>query len=426
MESHQLNHKKHNVHWNIINGIAFSLAVNLVNPFYSKFALRLGGTDSHITYLSSLPALFSIIALIPGAILIDILGRKQHTTSIFMFLHKIFFLAMAALPFMPDSLPKPLIFVLLVAFMNLPGAIYVNGYNSSLGDVFTESDRGGAMALRTRYSDITKIIVTILAGLIMQIPRGSQTGILHMYAAYFVVAFAAGIFELVSFKKFSFPPVHQGMAKPKKSALSKAVFKESLKYTFENRNYRMFWICSMIWHIGWVSGWPIFSIYTVKTLQASEAWLSAGAIAGGLSAILTATLWMRLADKYTADKMVVVAIFGMSITPFLYRFSTNLYMITVSQVLVGISVTGTVMLLLNMILKRTPPNNRTTIMSIYTTMVAIVQSFAPFMGLAFLKATDIKTTLTVNGIMRFVGCLAFFILYLDSKKQTAGQPPADN
>jgi len=58
-----------NISVNVYNGIALAVAINLVNPYYAKFAERLGANDYQMAYLNSLPAFISLFALIPGAIL---------------------------------------------------------------------------------------------------------------------------------------------------------------------------------------------------------------------------------------------------------------------------------------------------------------------------------------------------------------------
>src|SRR5690606_37374317 len=77
-----------NLQINIYNGIALAIATNLVNPYFAKFAMRLGATDYQLAYLNSWPAFVSIFALIPGALLIEALGNKQRSTQWIMLIHK--------------------------------------------------------------------------------------------------------------------------------------------------------------------------------------------------------------------------------------------------------------------------------------------------------------------------------------------------
>jgi len=130
---------------NIINGALATIAMNLVNPYYSKFAERLGATDYQLAYLTSLPHLISIFAFIPGAILIESLANKQKTIGCTMLFHKLFFLLIAIIPFL--NVNQASLFILMIGLMNLPSAIGTMGYQSSMGDVFDIKDRVEAMGL---------------------------------------------------------------------------------------------------------------------------------------------------------------------------------------------------------------------------------------------------------------------------------------
>ena len=77
---------------NIINGVFATIAMNLVNPYFAKFAERLGASDFQIAYLTSLPHFVSILAFIPGALLIESLSNKQKTIGTTMIIHKFFYL----------------------------------------------------------------------------------------------------------------------------------------------------------------------------------------------------------------------------------------------------------------------------------------------------------------------------------------------
>ncbi|HSN65709.1 MAG TPA: MFS transporter, partial [Fusibacter sp.] len=193
--------KSKNITINVYNGIALAVAINLVNPYYAKFAERLGASDYQMAYLNSLPAFISLFALIPGAIFIDLFGNKLKSTTWIMLLHKLFFLIIAFVP-MIDGISKPWLFILLIAFMNLPGSIYTMGYQSSIGDIFSPSERGLAMGLRNRYSDIFRLLITFISGVLLSIPK-NDSEIILLYQLFFVVSFVIGLFEVYTFSKFT-------------------------------------------------------------------------------------------------------------------------------------------------------------------------------------------------------------------------------
>ncbi|HAS74202.1 MAG TPA: hypothetical protein DCS67_08680 [Clostridiales bacterium UBA8960] len=404
---------------NILNGIALAIATNLVNPYYAKFAERMGATDYHIAYLNSLPAFVSLFALIPGAIFLDVFGSKMKNTTWMMLIHKLFFLIIAFIPII-QGVSKPWLFIVLVALMNLPGAIYTMGYQSSIGDIFTARERGLAMGLRNRYSDIFRLGITLVSGILLSIPRNDNQVIL-LYQIFFIASFAIGILEVVSFSRFSVMTETQSHTEPDHIRRVWLAIQDSFRFSITNKGFKQFMIASLLFHFGWQMGWPLFNIYTITKLGANEAWLSAIAIAGGLTAILTATKWARFADKKGNQIAAVVATFGMSTTPFLYVLSESLTMLVVFNILIGFSVTGTALVLFNLLLEATPKQNRTTIISIYNTVIAVSATIAPVFGVWLMRQTSLEWSLIVTGLLRFVGCGAFWLG--TRKKNDQGDSP---
>jgi len=407
-----------NISVNVYNGIALAVAINLVNPYYAKFAERLGANDYQMAYLNSLPAFISLFALIPGAIFIDLFGNKLKSTMWIMLLHKVFFLIIAFVPLI-NGVSKPWLFILLIALMNLPGSIYTMGYQSSIGDIFSPSERGLAMGLRNRYSDIFRLVITFISGVLLSIPK-NDAQIILLYQIFFVITFVIGLLEVYTFSKFTTsgvnvlsdqPIVHKATEKYMQG-LKKILqaFKVSLTFSLTDKVFKQFLIASLIFHFGWQMGWPLFNIYTITKLGANEAWLSAISIAGGITAIMTATQWAKFADKRGNTLAAVLATFGMSVTPFLYVLSDSLYMLVLFNVLIGFSITGTVLILFNLLLEATPSQNRTTIIALYNTAIAISATVAPIAGVWLMQQTSLDISLIITGVLRFFGCFAFFLM----------------
>lgn len=396
-----------NININILNGIALAVATNLVNPYYAKFAERLGATDYHIAYLNSLPAFVSLFALIPGAIFLDVFGSKMKSTTLMMLLHKLFFLLIAFVPVV-SGVSKPWLFVILIALMNLPGAIYTMGYQSSIGDIFSPRERGLAMGLRNRYSDIFRLIITLLSGIMLSIPRNDGQVIL-LYQFFFIASFIVGILEVITYSRFSTSHETTSHNDPDYFKRVWHALTDSIKFSLTDKVFKRFMVASLIFHFGWQMGWPLFNIYSITKLGANEAWLSAIAIASGLTAILTATKWARFADKRGNQIAAVFATFGMSTTPFLYVLSESLTMLVVFNILIGYSITGTTLVLFNLLLEATPKHNRTTIISIYNTVIAVSATVAPVIGVWLMRQTSLEWSLIITGTLRFLGCGAFLI-----------------
>jgi MFS family permease len=390
----------YNIKVNIINGVFAAIAFNLVNPYLAKFAERLGATDYQIAYLTSFPYFVSIFAYIPGAILIESLSNKKKTTGTIMFIHKLFYLLLAILPFL-KGVNQASLFITIIGFMNLPGAMATMGYQSSIGDVFSIEDRGNAMGLRNKYSTIFALAVTFISGqLLTYIPKTNEDSI-SLYQIFFFFAFIFSLGEVISFFKF------RGMKRKKESSRYIDSLKTTLKNLPKEKNYLIFTLISAFFYIGWMGAQPLFNIYTIKVLGANEFWLSSITISSSLSSILSFTKWAKFADKKGNNFALGIALMGMAITPIFYVLSKNIIMLVLFNIIIGIAVAGTNLILFNMLLEVTPSINRTIYIAIYNTLTAIVSAIAPIMGVAIKDMTSIAIALIIIAILRFIASFMF-------------------
>lgn len=109
---------------------------------------------------------------------------------------------------------------------------------------------------------------------------------------------------------------------------------------------------------------------------------------------------------------------GMGITPILYALSNSIKQLVIFNVIVGISVAGTNLILFNILLEVTPKKNRTIYIAVYNTFIAIISAIAPILGIAIKDATSIKVALVIIGILRFIASIFFFMRDKHNKKNS--------
>ncbi len=99
----------------------------------------------------------------------------------------------------------------------------------------------------------------------------------------------------------------------------------------------------------------------------------------------------------------------MGITPILYALSNTIKQLVLFNIIVGVSVAGTTLILFNQLLEVTPKENRTIYIAIYNTFIAIISAIAPMLGIALKEATNIKIALVIIGLLRITASVFFFL-----------------
>ena len=88
----------------------------------------------------------------------------------------------------------------------------------------------------------------------------------------------------------------------------------------------------------------------------------------------------------------------MATTPFLTVLSTNLYYLTLVQTTSGFFLSGTVLLLFNLLLEQSPEASRTYCITTYNVLLAVVAFLAPQIGIWLLDMLGVETAMTLTPV----------------------------
>jgi MFS family permease len=388
-----------NIIYYALNGILFTIVVNLYKPFANKFIFRLGGTESHISLFTSLPGLVAVFVTLPALIIMSNTSNKKKSMVKFFLGSRLFILSFAFIPFLRRPL-QPMAFILLSALMNFPESVSSTALQSFSGDIFVDEIRPTAISMRNKFSTLARIVSALIIGGILKAFSSLETEIIMVYQIFFVVAFIIGLFEIWTFIK-----IKETSCAPKLSINLKDSFSE----IFANKKYIAFLICSLLFHFGWQMGWPLFSIYQIKYLGADEWWLTILTVTSSLVMFFSFGYWKKLIHKKGNSFVISTATLGMAATPLLFAISPNLYIITITGLITGFFTSGTITGLLTSLLEVTPDKNRILYIGVHVTLTNITLFLAPTLGNFILTHTNIYLALCASAFFRLIGSIFFFI-----------------
>ena len=404
---------KRNITLTVIAGAAATITFNLTNPFFSLFVLRLGGTDYHVGWLSALPGLAAVLALIPGGAFVDRFTYKKKITCALIGASRFFYLCLALVPFL--NAWQATVFVILVGMMRFPSSVSEIAWQSFFADYVPDDQRGFAYAHRQRIATIVGMIVTFTAGQILSHFPKSDMGRIRFYQVFFIIAFVVGCFEVYNHYRIKEPKYEN---EGESESLGKKTLKERFKLlvnsfddTPQAKRFLIFATCSIIFHFGWQMGWPLFSLYQIKTLNATEGWIAIITVISNITSALSYNYWNRFAERFGNDKTLVITATGMAMTPIIYALSPTLVILAAVNSIVGISTAGFLLTLMNNTLREAPKFQRTLYIACYNTIINVSIIFAPNIGVFISTNFGIRRALCAAAFFRFLGAVAFFIRY---------------
>ncbi|MCM1990650.1 MFS transporter [Oceanirhabdus seepicola] len=397
----------------VLYGIFLTISMNLFNPFIGKFLYRLGGTDNHITLYKSLPGIIAVITTLPGLFLINKSKNKKKMMMGFIFASRFMVFLMAAIPFLPKEV-QPISLVLIITLRYLPESIGNTAVQSFTGDVFSSKDRATAISSKNRYSVIAQLLVSLAMFILLSIlPDDSKTMIL-LYQVLFCISFGIAIFEIISFSKLKELDNNEVLKNNKEIDNDKTTYIMNFIKTFftvnkKNREFYIFAGCSLIFHFGWQMGWPLFEIYQLKFLGATERWLIIFGVISSVVMFFGYKFWNKQIHVHGNNRIIAIATCGMAATPILYALSPNLYVLAGANIVTGLFTSGTVTVILSTMLEAAPEENRLIYIGIHATLTSITLAIAPHVGNFFYHRFSIYIALFICGGFRLLGSMSFFI-----------------
>lgn len=397
----------------IFEGIAFTMVLNLYNPFIQMFAKRMGATDIHIALLNSLPPLVAIFVLIPCGILIEKINKKKQTVIFLIFLNSLFYAAIVFVPFISDQI-KVVIYILLIGLMNLPGSLYVATWQSFYADTFSGSQASTIYSLRSKYGAFFGLLTVLLTGYLLTTLPKTEAGRLVVYQFFYAACFAISLLQLLFLSKVG--QKHKTVTSDNYSQLISFKLSDFRKI-FSNRPFTAFCLCAFAFHFAWQMGWPLFFIYNADYARLNEFQFGLINVASGLSSFLSYSIWSKLMEKYGSRLIVFCGAIGLALNPLFFTAQLSFPIIIAVNILVGISASAFSLALFCGLLETLPDDKKTVYTSVFNTLISITGFAAPLVGVWVYEHTNIYMSFLIVGILRVAASMFYAVRWWYGKKK---------
>lgn len=411
-----------NMKYYVFNAILFTIVMNLYKPFLVNYLKLVGGNANHISFMDSVPGLVAVFTILPGTIIINMLADKQKATAIIMSLSRMMLLLFACIPFLPSAL-RPWMLVVLVGLRYLPESLSVSGLQSFTAEVFKPEQRTEAITTSKSYGMLIQVMVSAVTGIVITYLPKTPEQKMMAYQVFFIAAFLIGLIEVYTFmmlrkvaKDTSTESNRKAMTPRERFIEVAGVMKQIFTFN-KTKRYWIFVLCSLTFHFGWQMGWSLFAIKQVEVLGATEVWRAAIYAAGSIVGFFTYRMWNVFIQKHGNSRTAFITILGMASNAFFVAISPNLIIMITLSTISGIFTSGTVTVLLNILLEVTPEDNRMVYVGLYNTIINISLCVSPLVGLAIYRATDVFVALIAVVGFRAIGGLTFYLRYRGEKKK---------
>lgn len=391
--------EKRNAHISIIDGMLFSVMSGLTAPFWGAFAVKLGATDYTLALLSSLPALMSLVAQVPSALLVELYDNRLRPTVVAAAFSRVFYLLFALLIIVPVSGPnKALIFVLMYSLMNLPGTMAGVAWTSMMGDMFSPTLRGRFFGERNMLCTFVSLVSTVIAGPFLDaVPWPTN------YVLLYLVSFAMVMGSLYYLTKHEDPPVHRDKQ-------SRAPGLSLFVRAMDDKAFVRFLLAVFAVHTGFHIPASLWTILWVKEMGLTNAWLGAFSIGSGIMSFLTYRFWGRWSEKHGNMNVLIWTALAHMPFPLLYAHLRSPYVYLAINLAGGFAGAGMNLSLFNALLDVSPTDGRPAYVSLYNIAIGFSGFVWPFLGVWMYRSMGMTSALDYSAAARIIGMSVAFAL----------------
>ncbi len=391
--------------WYLVLEIFWATFLGAASTFNTAFAIRLGATDAQIGLLSSLPALLALVVLIPAGRIINRLKKPKPWLLGSLALYRTGFLVIAIIPWLKFAgIPSGTLLVFWLVILSIPVHFFNVGFYPMLSDVIPPHDRANVFTYRNVIYNATLSVTVFLFGQWL-----NRVEFPINYQLMYVVTYFVSLLSLYFLIKVQVPekPVHIPVQEPQGSIPERWVGMRKNLAAYPEFN--KFVLNTFLHSFGlWIVG-PLYMLYYVRVLEATDAWIGLQGAVASLSTIAGFVIWRKWMQRLGEPRTLRITIVLAGLTPLLVGLSGSLTVILIWIALSGLIAGGISLSHLSTMFRVTPEHDKAGFTAIYMTIMNIGAFVAPMLGVWLSERYGFALVLVACGLFSILGSFSFWL-----------------
>jgi MFS family permease len=181
-----------------------------------------------------------------------------------------------------------------------------------------------------------------------------------------------------------------------------------------------FCISELVFHWGVFFAVPLYTIFWVRNLNASEGWIGLYRMAESATTIVVLPFWARFTARRGNRLALFISAAGMTLYTFCTPFVPSIEWIVALSVLGGAASSGFSLALFNELLRVSPEQNRIAHIAAFNTTINFAAFVSPLVSTSLIPLFGIHAVLLLAAAFRCIGVLGIWRIFSDQKR--AGKP----
>ncbi len=385
-------------------GVGLSAASS---PFLAVFLARLDATSFQIGLLSSMSAITGLLLGIPVG---RFLQTRRNIVPWFSLARLLVISCYALTGLVTLILPRQdsVAAVLSIwAFATIPQSVVNVAFTVVMNAVAGPENRYMLLSRRWTTLGLTKAVMTLVAGQMLDriaFPLNYQLVFLLFSVGGLVSFYFSSRIDLPEQEP---PPLAQGKSLRQNASNYLTLLRgEPAFVTFVSKR--------LVFLFGAALAGPLFTLYFVRQLHASDAWIGWINTAQTFVMMLGYFMWTRVSRWRGGRFVLLCTTLGVALYPALTGMTTNLWLITFYAGMAGIFQAGLDLVFFDELMKTVPVEYSATFVALAQSMEHLSRVVAPLAGTTLSDHIGLSNTLFIGAGF----CLAGFTLFARKGKHT--------
>jgi MFS family permease len=363
---------RHNLHWFFFDGLYASASDNIIGTYFILYFLILGATNAQIGFMSSLSSLSAAFLLLPGALLVERLGRRKQIVLLGGgTISRLVIILWVLVPL--TGLKGPALIYLVMgltvtrdAFANLSYPAWI----SLLADIVPLEGRGRYFGSRNFVMGVAGMVTVVLIGELIT-RAGKPLG----YQLALGLAFLLGAISTYSYSRIRDP---HGIHPPEVGA--PLVLKDVISHLKAHPGFLAMSGVAVLWNFSLNVAGPFFTPYLVQNLKATATMVGITSVASTISSLTLQRKMGELCDRWGPHRMMLISGLLIPIVPFSWIFARAAWHVIPINIMSGALCGAYNLAAFNFLLDLTPREQRARYSAIYQVVVTIALAIGAAVG----------------------------------------------
>ena len=385
------------------------------SQFLPVFLTRLGATPVQVGLLTSMPGITGFfLALVVGRFL-----QRQKNVVPWFSLSRLLVISAYALTglvpfFVPEDILIPVI-LMIWALATLPQTMVAVGFSVVMNAVAGPEGRYDLMSRRWSILGITTAITVAIAGQFLD-----RVNFHLNYQLLFLGLSLGGLVSYYFSSRIQIADIEPSTVASKGSLISGA--REYYQLVSQQPAFVSFTLKRFVYLFGITLATPLFPLYFVRELDATDAWI--GLLYTAQTAVLVVGYfyWTRQSRRRGSRFVLLVNTFFVALYPGLVALTSNQTLIFVLATAVGVFQAGIDLVFFDELMKTIPIRYSPTFVSLAQSITYLSFILAPLLGTYLSEHIGLSGALIFSTVIRLLGFLLFYRQGRQYENMQAGMP----